>query len=261
MSHPVFISPSNSRLNRSSTGSSLPLCSTYTGDRRAQQALFMGCPTTNMVSFSPLGENVQHGFSSSEPSFTPAVAPPPLPPTSLPYIPKARIMYPSTYYSGNPGYYYDLMQNSTHIGSQTNLSTPDVDYNSNHTTSVPLVPTTTSTYIPSDPTVYFGNVSPPPVSLSNTRGTSSVGSSSATPFTSNYTSCDIPSNHLIDPELQSVGNYTTSPHHSNSTFVDQNTTMSHHSFHPHPVGFQVGCQTEFDPPSLEVKERKKIGSS
>jgi len=92
----------------------------------------------------------------------------------------------------------------------------------------------------------------------NTRGTSSVGSSSATPFTSNYTSCDIPSNHPIDPELQSVGDYTTSPYLSNSTFVDQNTTTSHHSFHPHPVGFQVGCQTEFDPPSLEVKEQKKL---
>jgi hypothetical protein len=97
MSHPVFISPSNSRLNRSSTGFSLPLCSTYTGDRRAQQALFMGCPTTNMVSFSPLGENVQHDFSSSEPSLlllsphrSPAAA-------RLCRIPKARIMYPSTY--------------------------------------------------------------------------------------------------------------------------------------------------------------------
>jgi hypothetical protein len=87
MSHPVFISPSNSRLNRSSTGFSLPLCSTNTGDRHAQQALFMGCPTTNMVSFSPLGENVQHDFSSSEPSFIPAVAPPrPCRRPSLPYL-------------------------------------------------------------------------------------------------------------------------------------------------------------------------------
>jgi hypothetical protein len=121
MSYQNFISPSNGRLNRSSSGSSLPLCSLYSGDRRAQQALYMGCPSNyNQVSFSPseeLGRQVTFSSPSSSISFQP------MPTHCLihahPLL--ARIMYPSLNYSqGNPGFYYDLMQNNQDTYRLTN---------------------------------------------------------------------------------------------------------------------------------------------
>jgi len=125
MSHQVFLSPSNGRSNRSFSGSSLPLCSTYPGDRRAQQALYMGCPpgNTNMVSFSPGGEHDRLCIQSSGSSFTPiSMHPPPQQSTYLPSQP--RFMYPTSYCPGNPGFYYDLLQNSSHTATQTIMPYP-----------------------------------------------------------------------------------------------------------------------------------------
>jgi len=110
MSYQNFISTSNDRSNRSSSGSSLPLCSLYSGDRRAQQALYMGCPSNyNQVSFSP-SEELGHQVTLSSPSSSIPFQPLPTLPHTCSSTP--RIMYPTLNYSqGNPGFYYDLMQN------------------------------------------------------------------------------------------------------------------------------------------------------
>jgi hypothetical protein len=140
MSYQNFISPSNGRLNRSLSGSSLPLCSLYSGDHSAQQALYMGCPSIyNQVSFSPsyeIGRQVNIPSSSSLISFQPM----PTPTRTCP--PPPRIMYPSSNYSqGNPGFYYDLMQNNHQISSQTTmLQTPMLEH-------IPT-PIHTPTYLP-----------------------------------------------------------------------------------------------------------------
>jgi hypothetical protein len=153
------------------------LCSPYYGDHRAQQTLYMGCPG-NLVSFSPPSE-YERQVSTPGPESLISSHHPPLP-TPM-YQSNPRIIYPSsTYLHGNPGFYYDLMQNNHHAGSQTTLvqaPTPDRVPTSLHTptyypthihTNLPT-PTPVSqstgfslltTYIPSNPTVHFGNTSP-----------------------------------------------------------------------------------------------------
>ncbi len=116
MSYQAFVSPSNSRSNRSSSRSSLPLCSPYSGDCHAQQALYMGCPSNyNQVSFSPLDEI---GRQVNIPSSSSSISYQPLPTLTNTYPSTPRIMYPlSSYSQGNPGFYYDLLQNTNHSGS------------------------------------------------------------------------------------------------------------------------------------------------
>jgi hypothetical protein len=127
MSHQALCFPSNSRLNRSSSGSSLPLCSPYSRDRRAQQALYIGCPDTNMVSFSPPVENSRQ---MTHPSNSSLISPYHMPSPSSTLNATPRIMYPSSsYLHGNPGFYYDLVQNSTHTGyRRTTLHPLPTDY-------------------------------------------------------------------------------------------------------------------------------------
>jgi len=147
MSHQVFILPSTGRLKQSSSGSSLSLCSPYTGDRHAQQASYMGCPgNSHLGSFSPSVENDrQVTIPSSRPSISPYQMTSPI----TMYQSNPRIMYPSsTYLHGNPGFYYDLMQNSTHTGSQMNMFPPPTDYVPTPTPMPTHLPTPASIHIP-----------------------------------------------------------------------------------------------------------------
>jgi len=205
MSHQVFISPSNSRLNRSSSGSSLSFCSTFPGDRRAQQALYMGCSSNpNIVSFSPSGDpDRQYNIPSSGPSITPYHMTLP----SIHHHSTPQVMYPSAnYFHGNPGFYYDLMQNSTHTGSQTIMHPTPTEFLHTSSTSIPTHKSTstrthTSSYIPSNPTIHFGDISPPlPTSVFPGPSVDLGGSSSTTPFASNFVSSDVPFVTTLDPE-------------------------------------------------------------
>jgi hypothetical protein len=116
MSNQLLVYPSKGRLNQSFSGSPLPL-GPSSGDRRVQQALFMGCPgNPHAVSFSPPGGNDVQASSFVGPSISHHYMP--SPPNIL--QPAPRVMYSSLPYTpGNPGFYYDLMQNSVHAGSQT----------------------------------------------------------------------------------------------------------------------------------------------
>jgi hypothetical protein len=122
-SNQLLVYPSNGRLNRSFFGSSLPL-GPSSGDHRVQQALFMGCPDKpHAVSFSPPGGNdVQATSSFVRPSISHHYMPLPLNILQ----PAPRVMYSSLPYTpGNPGFYYDLMQNSVHAGSKTTPYMPN----------------------------------------------------------------------------------------------------------------------------------------
>jgi hypothetical protein len=113
MSNQFWISPSNGGLNRSYSGSSLPLCSHPSGDQRVQQALYMGCSSnSHVVSFSPPGESDRRVSTST---LGPLISPPYMPLLMNTYQSTPKMMHSSSHYtSGNPGFYYDLMQNSTH---------------------------------------------------------------------------------------------------------------------------------------------------
>ena len=208
MYNEFLISPSNGGLNRSYSGSSLPLCSHPHGDRRVQQALYMGCSSnSNVASFSPSGE-IDRRVSTS--NLGPTISLPYMPLPINTYQSTPRTMYSSSHYtSGNPGFYYDLMQNSVHraidkytyhtYGLCTRLySTPS--YIFTHTS--PHTP-----YILSNLSVYFGH--PPPVDTHGTA-TSVDGLSCNTPQHSNqYIPCtfshDVPYDSSLDPESQSLG--------------------------------------------------------
>jgi len=78
--------------------------------------LYMSCPpgNTNIVSFSPGGEHDRLCIPSSRSSFTPISMHPP--PQQSAYPPsQPRFMYPTS------GFYYNLMQNSSHTASQTTI--------------------------------------------------------------------------------------------------------------------------------------------
>jgi hypothetical protein len=177
-------------------------------------------------------------------------------------------MYPSASHSqGNPGFYYDLMQNTTHAGSQTAIShQPTLDYVPSYTnTSTTYTPThvhsSTSTgsqtmYIPANPTIHFGNTSPfaPAPDIQNSF--SPCGGLSSTPHQDHHSPFyDTPSDSAADIETQSIGNPMDVGSHQGQTFPPNHATPPvsnlHHAFH-------VGCQTTIDPPDLEVKEQKKL---
>jgi hypothetical protein len=116
MSNQFLISPSNGGLNRSYSGSSLPLCSHPHGDRRVQQALYMGCSSnSNVASFSPSGE-IDRRVSTS--NLGPTISLPYMPLPINTYQSTPRTMYSSSHYtSGNPGFYYDRKKYVPNIGS------------------------------------------------------------------------------------------------------------------------------------------------
>jgi hypothetical protein len=262
MSHQVFLSPSNGRSNRSFSGSSLPLCSTYPGDQRAQQALYMGCPpgNTNMVSFSPGGEHDRFCIPSSGSLFTPISMH--LPPQQSAYPPsQPRFMYPTSYCPGNPGFYYDLMQNSSHTASQTTMPYPP-STDCATSTSVPATPTYIPTsmhtpYIPSNPSVYFSDVYPRHPSAADVYSSPSVpdGLSPNTPGFSSFEHRELLPDPPLDPETQSLGGRSESTHSIPPLLTGQTTPPC---TNVHPMNFPVDCQTKFDPPSLQVKEQKKL---
>jgi hypothetical protein len=264
MSYQAFVSPSNSRLNRSPTGSSLPLCSPSYGDHRAQQALYMGYPKNyNQVSFSPTDESGrQVNMSNFDQLITYQH-----PPQSV-NIPTPRVMYPLTSYSqGNPGFYYDLMQNANHAGSQTAISyQPTLDHVPPYT-HIPStqthinapIPTSTGShtpYIPSNPTIHFGSASPFAL-VPDTQGSLPPhGGLSSTPTQDHPSSFyDTQFDNTVDIEIQTIGNPMEVGSHQGQPFSSGSdtppTSNLHHAFH-------VGCQTTLDPPSLEVKEQKKL---
>jgi hypothetical protein len=189
MLHHILSFPSNSRSNQSSSGSSLPLCSPYSGDRRAQQTLYMGCPD-NLVSFSPSSE---HERQVSVPGIGSLISPHHLTLLTPMYQSTPRIVYPSsTYLHGNPGFYYDIMQHNHHAGSQTTLlqaPTPD------------CVPN-----IPSNPTVHFGNTSPLALPQ-DFQHYSSIHGVLLPPVTQGHqsTTYDTPFDNTIDIEMLSIG--------------------------------------------------------
>ncbi len=119
-----------------------------------------------------------------------------------------QVMYPlANYLHGNPGFYYDLVQNSTHTGLQTTMHPTPTEFLHASSTSIPThIPTSTRThtsYIPSNLTIHFGDISPPiPSSSSNI-----CGSSSTTPFVPNFVSHEAPVDTNLHPESQSVGGY------------------------------------------------------
>jgi hypothetical protein len=217
----------------------------------------------NQVSFSPIDESGrQVNISNSDLSIT-YQHPPQSVNTSTP-----RIMYPLTSYSqGNPGFYYDLMQNTNHAGSKTAIpyqTTPDhvPTYNNIPHTYTPIhvpMPTSTgghTTYIPSNPTIHFGS----PSSFASVPDTQSSFSPrnglSSTPTQDHHSSFyDTNFDTTTAIETQSIGNPMEVGSHQDQTFSPGPDTLPvsnvHHAFH-------VGCQTTIDPPSLEVKEQKKL---
>jgi len=62
-------------------------------------------------------------------------------------------------------------------------------------------------------------------------------------------------NTTIDIKMQSIGNPLDVGSHQSQSYVQDHITPPISNTHR---AFQVGCQTELDPPSLEVKEQKKL---
>jgi hypothetical protein len=150
------------------------------------------------------------------------------------------------------------MQNTNHAGSQTAIpyqTTPD------HVPTYTNIPHTSSTgghttYIPSNPPIHFGSPSPF-ASVPNTQSSFSPRSGlSSTPTQDHHSSFyDTNFDTTADIETQSIGNPMEVGSHQDQTFSPGPDTPPvsnvHHAFH-------VGCQTTMDPPSLEVKEQKKL---
>jgi hypothetical protein len=220
------------------------MCSFTFGDRRPQQTLYMGCSSNpHMVSLSPPVENDRQ-VTNLPMSSSISPYPSPYVPTNQ-YQPTPRVVYPSSnYLHGNPGFYYDLMQNSTHTGSQTTLHNPPTDHlhnptymHTNHSTTSVNTPTHTypyTPYIPSNPTVHFDHLSSSVPSQDHQATSSSIGggTSSTVP---QYFSYD-------DPESQSIGIPSDSASVGIQHFFHDNTTVPcMNTLHPN---LHVGCPTD-----------------
>jgi len=135
---------------------------------------------------------------------------------------------------------------STHIPQ--NLHTP---------THIPLSTGTgiQTMYIPSNPTIHFGNTSPFVLVPDTQHSFSPCGGLSSTPIQDNHSHFyDTPFDTTVDIKTQSIGNPMDVGLHQGASLLDHTTSPVsniHHAFH-------VGCQTTIDPPSLEVKEQKKL---
>jgi len=80
--------------------------------------------------------------------------------------------------------------------------------------------------------------------------------SSVVPPNTNYYSYDIPLDTTIDIETQSIGNPMDSGSIQGPQSIPDYVTPPWSNMHR--PNLHVGCQKNFDPPSLEVKEQKKI---
>jgi len=111
-------------------------------------------------------------------------------------------------------------------------------------------------YIPSNPTVHFGNTSPlaSPPDPQNSSSFHGGLSNSVTPdLQANI--YDTAFNTTIDIETQSIGNPMDVGSHQGQTSLPDHVTPPFPNIHR---AFHVGCQTNIVPPSLEVKEQKKL---
>jgi len=121
------------------------------------------------------------------------------------------------------------------------------------------IPTSTGShtpYIPSNPTIHFGSASPFAPVPDTQRSSSPRGGLPSTPTQDHHSSFyDTHFDNTVDIETQSIGNPMEVGSHQGQTLspVPNTPPISnlHHAFH-------VGCQTTLDPPSLEVKEQKKL---
>jgi hypothetical protein len=126
---------------------------------------------------------------------------------------------------------------------------------STHTSQSPG-PNTQTTYIPSNPMVHFRNTSPVISPLDHQTFSSLHGGlSHSVPQEYSTNLHDTPVNTTIDIETQSIGNLMDVGSHQGQSYVQDHITPpilnTHRAFH-------AGCQTDLDPPSLEVKEQKKL---
>jgi len=122
---------------------------------------------------------------------------------------------------------------------------------STHTSQSPG-PSIHTTYIPSNPTVHFGNTSRAISPLDHQTSSSLHGGlSHSVPQEHPTIHYDTSFNTTIDIETQSIGNpMDVGCHQGQSSFQDHITPPISNTHR----AFQVGCQTDLDPPSLEVKE-------
>jgi len=226
----------------------------------------MGCSiNSNVVSFSPQSEIDRWGSTSS---LGPSISHPQMSSPMNTVQSTPRVVYPSSHYSsGNPGFYYDLMQNYTHTGSQTNIRTTPMDFVHALTPLPTYIPTQTSLhtpYIPSNPIVYFDNLSPSmPNSNTDTHGmaTSVGGLSSTTPQHSNQhiyhqIHYDAPHDNTVDLESQSICLHTEIGQGSFQSFPLEHTSPQ--DMNVPRSNFHVGCQTRIASPGMEFKEQKKL---
>jgi hypothetical protein len=110
---------------------------------------------------------------------------------------------------------------------------------------------THTTYIPSNPTVYFDNTSPV-IPSSDPHGLPSHYGrlSSTTPHVPGHYSYDTSFDPTLDPESQTIDAQSEMNSASVQTSFHDNTTTPCENLHP-------SCQANLDPPSMEVKEQKR----
>jgi len=110
--------------------------------------------------------------------------------------------------------------------------------------------------MPSNPTVHFGSISPlaPPLDFQHY---SSLHGGLLPPVTQDHqsTTYDTPFDNTIDIETYSIGNPMDIGSHQGQTSIPDHVAPPVSNIHR---AFHVGCQTSIDPPSLEVKEQKKL---
>jgi hypothetical protein len=115
-------------------------------------------------------------------------------------------------------------------------------------------------YIPSNPTVHFDDVStsaPTPTHSDLPRPSYYDGNgvtSTMPPELSYFLYEDPLAQNIIDPESQSLGHRSEIGPDLTTPSIPVNTTTPHANMYHQQ--FNVGCQTQFDPPSMEVSEKK-----
>ncbi len=119
--------------------------------------------------------------------------------------------------------------------STTSVNTP--------THSYPYTP-----YIPSNPTVHFDHLSSPVLSHDHQATSLSLGGSTLSTVP-RYFSYDDPERQSIRIPSDSASVGIQHSFHDNTTLPCMNTLRPN---------LHVGCQTSLDPPSMEVREQKKL---
>lgn len=191
----------------------------------------------------------------------------PSPPNIL--QPAPRVMYSSLPYTpSNLGFYYDLMQNSVHAGSQTTPYMPNVpDSTVSPSTYLPMHTNTTHTahipYVLSNPTVCLSPQAT--FDLFDMEHSVASGSSSTPQHANQYTPCmssgDVPSSS-VEHDTQSIGGYQSTT--GAGEFSSHSASCFPQDLHSIPMNYaprhnvHVGCQASLSPPAMEVKEQKKL---